>query len=246
MTDLLSAVLQPPEEKRIAGVAIRNPGILPYEFEQKFIILDIRATDLQGNEYDIEMQVRKYDNYPKRTLYYLSRMYVDQLKAGKDYLSLKPVVGIHFLDYEHFDDHSEFHYRFTFNDIRYPDLVFADDFSFHLIELPGIEKKMKDRKGAPLAEWLHFFNNAHEGGGKKMREQYTNPKIHKALDILTTISLDEKERRIAEAREKALKDEVSFLASEPQFPEIVTISADANGKSLPNKGPKRYYRVDFL
>lgn len=214
LADLINCVLQPPEQKRIVEVKIKNPGILPEELNKKFIVLDVRAEDRDKNQYDIEMQVRRYDNYPKRTLYYLSRMYADQLKTGEDYMALRPVIGIHFLDYEHFSGHPAFHYRFSFKDIRYPELTFTDDFSFHLLELPGIEKQMQSWKEKPLAEWMHFFNHAHQEGEKNMREQYTNPKIRKAFDVLQTLSMDENERRLAEVRERALKDEVSFLAAE--------------------------------
>ena len=99
LTDLLNAVLNLSSEKRIRTVKVLNPVILPETVRQKFIILDIRATDANGRQYDIEMQVRKYSFYPKRTLYYVSKMYADQLKAGDDFDRLTPVIGIHFLDY---------------------------------------------------------------------------------------------------------------------------------------------------
>jgi len=58
LTDLLNAVLNLSAEKRICTVKVLNPVILPETVRQKFIILDIRATDAGDRQYDIEMQVR--------------------------------------------------------------------------------------------------------------------------------------------------------------------------------------------
>lgn len=44
-----------------------------------------------------------------------------------------------------------------------------------------------------------------------MQEKYQNPMVHKAYHALQALSADEKTRELAERRERALKDEVSFL-----------------------------------
>jgi len=211
LIDLINCVLSLSPANRIVNVKIKNPDIPPDEIDKKFITLDIRAVDSAGNEYDIEMQVRKYENYPKRSLYYLCKMYGDQLKSGDDYGELHPVIGIHFLDYRQFPDHSGFHYHFRLRDKDCPDLVFTDDLSLHIFELRGIEKHMKEKKMTDLLEWLHFFNHAHEEGDKSMRTNYSNPMINRALDALEVMSADSVTRDFAERREKALKDETMFL-----------------------------------
>ncbi|MGE0083693.1 MAG: Rpn family recombination-promoting nuclease/putative transposase [Desulfococcaceae bacterium] len=211
LTDLINCVLSLPQENRIVSVEVKNPDIPPDEIDKKFITLDIRAVDCAGNEYDIEMQVRKYENYPKRSLYYLYRMYGEQLKSGDDYGELHPVIGIHFLDYRQFPGHSGFHYHFRLRDHNCPDLVLTDDLSLHIFELRGIEKHMKANKMTDLLEWLHFFNHAHEEGDKSMRTRYSNPLIGQAFDALEIMSADSATRDLAERREKALKDETMFL-----------------------------------
>ena len=213
LTDLLNAVLKLPQEQRIRSVEVKNPQILPEEIAQKFIILDILAVDELDQRYDIEMQVDKYVSYPKRTLYYLSKLYAGQLESGEDYEKLRPVIGIHFLDYEEFPKNSDFYFRFELKDIRYPDLKLTDDLALHILELPKFEKIIKaDWQSDSLSEWLHFFNHAHEED-KTMRPQYHNHLIHKAFSVLESLSADEKTRHLAEAREKALKNEVSMLGA---------------------------------
>jgi predicted transposase/invertase (TIGR01784 family) len=46
-----------------------------------------------------------------------------------------------------------------------------------------------------------------------MRAHYKNPAVHKAFDILETLSADAKVRRLAEMRETALRNEISALAA---------------------------------
>jgi predicted transposase/invertase (TIGR01784 family) len=214
LTDLINAVLDLPKNRRIRSVQIKNPIILPEEITQKYIILDILATDESDHLYDIEMQARQYDYYSKRTLYYASRIYAGQLDASGEYGNLCPVIGIHFLDYEEFPDHSDFHFCFELRDIRHPELRLTDDMAIHIFELPKFEKIGKvGRPKDAMREWLHFFNHAHEEDKIMRASYYKNPAIHKAFNILETLSADEKNRMLAEIREKALRNERSELSA---------------------------------
>jgi predicted transposase/invertase (TIGR01784 family) len=138
-------------------------------------------------------------------------MYGGQLGAGEPYSMLRPVVGIHFLDYAFFPGGPDFHYHFSLRDIRHPHLALTDDLSLHIFELPGIENLFQNRETDGLLEWLHFFSHPQPEGENAMTAQYQNPMINRALDSLRALSADEKTRELAERREKALKDEAMFL-----------------------------------
>jgi predicted transposase/invertase (TIGR01784 family) len=211
LADLINHALGRSGPDRIVSVDIRNPEIPPEEIEKKFIVLDIRAVDESGHEFDIEMQVRRYEDYPKRTLYYLCRMYGEQLDAGEPYATLHPVIGIHFLDYALFPGGPDFHYHFSLRDIRHPHLALTDDLSLHIFELPGIEPLFQNREIDGLLEWLHFFRHPQPEGENNMTTQYKNPMVNRALDSLRALSADQKTRELAERREKAIKDEAMFL-----------------------------------
>jgi hypothetical protein len=60
----------------------------------------VLARDGGGKQYNIEMQVRRYDAWGQRSVYYLARLLGQQLQAGGDYRHLKAVVGIHLLDFD--------------------------------------------------------------------------------------------------------------------------------------------------
>ena len=211
LLDLVNRTLASPEPLHIQHLEVKNPTILPEELTEKYIILDILAQDEAQRHYDIEMQVQRYSAYPQRALYYLCRLYGTQLDSGQSYGRLMPVIGIHFLDFEHFSAYPERHFCFELRELRYPELRLTRDLALHLFELPKLERQEQSASwGDPLWEWLHFLNHAHEEE-KSMRTPYTNPMIHKAFDLLESLSADELTRQRAEMREKALKNEISLL-----------------------------------
>ncbi len=215
LVDLINSVLRLSDDRQILTAEVKNPDIFPDEIKQKYIILDIHAADESGCQYDIEMQVRKYDFYSKRAFYYLSRLYSGQLESGEDFGELKPVIGIHFLDYYEFPEHEDFRFCFELRDFRYPELRLTDDIALYIFELRKFEKKRKAGliSGDDVSDWLYFFKHAYEEGDKAMRTHYKNPAIHKAFNILETLSADDQVRRLAEIRERALKNEISELAA---------------------------------
>ena len=86
----------------VAQVQILNPRIDPEELEGKFIVLDILAEDVEGVQFNIEMQVQGQRAWGARSVYYLASLLAQQLKAGKSYEALRPVVWIHLLDFDYF------------------------------------------------------------------------------------------------------------------------------------------------
>ena len=67
---------------RLTDLTIKNPYNLPRYLAEKTSILDVKAVDEQGTWYDIEMQIGEHGFYGKRALYYLSKMYVDQMQRS--------------------------------------------------------------------------------------------------------------------------------------------------------------------
>ncbi len=214
LIDLINSILELPEHRRILSVDIKNPVILQEEITDKYIILDIRVTDHSENQYDIEMQVQKYEEYPKRALYYLSKIYAGQLRSGEGYGELKPVIGIHFLNYKQFPQYADFDFRFEFSDSRHPELKLTDDISLFIFELPKIKKTAKgDPPMSDMVEWLHFFSHGHKEVKETMRIHYKKPEIHDAFSVLEEMSADEKVQYLAEVREKSLKNKNSELGA---------------------------------
>ena len=69
----------------------------------KGIRLDVLFEDSDAS-YDIEMQLRRYDELPKRTRYYHSMMDASSLKRGDDFNKLKPQYVIFICNFDPFGE----------------------------------------------------------------------------------------------------------------------------------------------
>ena len=120
LIDLINTVLFIPKNRYIKTVEIKNPEILPDHINGKYIILDIYAIDDTGKIYDIEMQACKFKYYPKRSLYYISKLYSKQLNSGQRYDLIEPAIGIHFFNYIEYEDYDDYHFCFEFREQNHP------------------------------------------------------------------------------------------------------------------------------
>ena len=68
---------------------IRETILLPTETrrdyaDDKLSILDVRVRLLDGTQMDLEMQVEYFAFWDKRVLFYLAKMYTEDLRVGQD------------------------------------------------------------------------------------------------------------------------------------------------------------------
>ena len=73
------------DKKRIVKVKIENPNIEKEDLEDKYSILDIKATANDNTLLNIEIQVRNPLNMIERTLYYCCKLISNQLVEGENY-----------------------------------------------------------------------------------------------------------------------------------------------------------------
>ena len=64
--------------------------------EDKLGILDIKARTISGIQINIEIQIVNQYNMDKRTLFYWSKLYTEQLSEGQTFNELKKTVEQHF------------------------------------------------------------------------------------------------------------------------------------------------------
>ena len=95
---LLNAVLRAYLAEPIVDVDILNPFNDKDILGDKLSILDIKARDRNGRLYNIEMEMAAAKAYPKRILYYWSKLYESQLHEGDHYRRLKPTISISFVN----------------------------------------------------------------------------------------------------------------------------------------------------
>jgi predicted transposase/invertase (TIGR01784 family) len=70
LLNLLEAVLKPPPDYHLVDVDILNPFNDKEALDDKLSVLDIKARDQLGRQYNVEMQMVGSRLYPQRALYY--------------------------------------------------------------------------------------------------------------------------------------------------------------------------------
>ena len=138
-------------------------------------------------------------------LYYWSKMYTRQIKAGDDYNKLEKTIVILIADFN-IKGLEEVEYYSTWKIIEtnsVKKLILTDKFELDIIELSKI--KGRENEKDQLLDWLVFLENPEsERVARKMEE---NKNLKEAVEKLDRISEDEKMQRIIELREKAIRDE---------------------------------------
>lgn len=207
LADLINAVRAgvPP----IDVVEVLNPGITPDELAGKFIVLDVLARDPDGRTFEVEMQVRGQEFWPARALYYLAKVFGDQLKKGEEYAELMPVIGIHLLNFE-WSNLPKARWYFTLRDEERHEVVLTHALQLYMVELSKARGLSAVGSGPRTAfdDWVAFFTRWNE---ENIMAAITHEPVKQALDELTRLSGDEETRRTAFVRERALLDERSEL-----------------------------------
>ena len=204
LSDLINAIRS--DEAPVEVVKILNPRIEPEDLAGKYIVLDILAKDVHDHYYNIEMQVRRHPDRQARSVYYLAKALADQLKSGEPYSRLKPLIGIHLLDFDLFADPRQAVWCFELRDRRQPNVKLGNELQLNMIELRKADRLQTTHDR--LSIWVDYFEHWQEDA---VMSQIAYPPVQQALEKLKTLSGDEETRHLAFVRERALRDEISQL-----------------------------------
>jgi predicted transposase/invertase (TIGR01784 family) len=146
---------------------------------------------------------------PRRSLFYLSKLYADSIKSGGRYEELKKTIAINIVDFRLFD-FERFHSTFHFYEDNEHRFMLTDAMEVHFIEYPKFKSARKDLDD-PLHRWLLFLDEKlPEDQLKELVEM--DPVIGKAEERLEWLSSDEETIRLYEAREHSLIERNSLIA----------------------------------
>ena len=175
--------------------------------EDKYGILDVRVELKSGVQIDLEMQVESYDLWANRSVYYVSKMYTEQIKEGEDYDKLQKCIQVSILCFPLFED-DKCCRRIALCDTEsgeeYTDLI-----EMHVLELSKLPPEQQNE--TDLMKWMRFFGGTCEEDFKKMAEK--DEYIGEAYEALKYMSEDEIKRMEYEARQKAIRDYNSYMHS---------------------------------
>ncbi len=204
LLSLVNAILE--TESKICKLTIKNPYNVADYIASETSILDIKAEDENGVMYNIEMQVSELGMYGKRALYYLSKVFTDQIGKGEDYSLLNKTIGIHFLDFIYFAD--DRHVRHLVMKDSYTNEVYEklNYQELYFIEMIKFKKDFTELHTL-LDNWITFLNNAQKLSKDHIPEEIKkNNEIIEALELLDNMYFDEKEIVLYEAEKKRRMD----------------------------------------
>jgi predicted transposase/invertase (TIGR01784 family) len=178
--------------------------------DDKFSIVDVKATDQAGRRFTIEMQVRAEPHFTRRMMYYLSLLYANQLTAGKGYGELHVSYAIAILDDILFPEHDRFETHFTYREsalnLSLPDLP-----QLHFVELPKYADKPAGLRSR-LEKWLHVlrFGEHYASGERELPDDIrAEEEMFMAIEEAKRVNADERLRAILEYRDKVEHDRIT-------------------------------------
>ena len=168
-------------------------------------ILDFVMTMDDEVRIDVELQLRPQKFWVKRNLFYLSRLYVDELFVGENYEKLKKCITISILDFNLLEDRHDNHSVFTLKDERGRELT--DLFEIHVVEL---KKSLSGNEA--IDRWVRLFQaKSHEDLNEL--ENQEGEGFRRAVETVKTMSLGwyfqqlQKAKRDRWAEDEYVRDE---------------------------------------
>src|SRR5713226_2496981 len=204
LSSMLDAVLQPPPEHRLVELDLLNPFNDKEKLDDKLSVLDIKARDQSGRQFNIEMQLLAYGAFCPRALYYWAKFHQSQLHKGEDYDLLRPTISICFVNTPLFPAIPDHHLIFELLE-RQHQVAFSDQLVLHILELSKFTKSAADLT-TPLDRWLYFLRHGAQLDPAALPPELDNPDIRRALEVLKNMNQSTVERERYEARQKYLHD----------------------------------------
>ena len=186
----------------IRKTELLNTSLRKLHEDEKQGIVDVRILMNNNTEIDIEIQLSILNVWADRALFYLAKMYTDQIRPGQDYTVFKKCVSISILDFVLFREDPEFYSCFHIREDSRQTL-YTDKMEFHVLELPKLPPELKDGSSDILL-WAKFINSERKEEFDMLAAK--NPYIGSAYEHLQVISQDREKRLEYEAREKAIRD----------------------------------------
>ena len=202
----LSAVLKL-EPKEIQKTNLLNTNLRKLHQDEKQGILDVRILMNNNTEIDIEIQLAELKVWADRSLFYLSKMYTEQIQEGQAYHVFKKCVSISILNFTLFPKEPEFYSCFRIIEEK-RHIVYTDKMEFHVLELPKLPKELKE-DSSKLLLWAKFINAEKKEEFEMLAEK--DSYLNQAYQKLQVISQDKEKRLEYEAREKAIRDHNQLL-----------------------------------
>jgi len=191
----LSDVLNIPLES-IKYARLVSPFLWKRYARQKQGILDILLILNDDTKVNIELQIIVLKYWDRRCMFYLAKMFTEDLLVGENYIKLKKCISISILDFD-LDKSAKYHRVYHMRDEE--GVQFSDLWEIHIVELG----KKLDGSGR-VDDWIRLINAETE---KELSMIKTgNAGIMEAISELKQMSLSKRLRALYDARMKEIRD----------------------------------------
>jgi predicted transposase/invertase (TIGR01784 family) len=219
--EALRLLLSACTRRAVRSVQVQNSEILPEYLTGKTVRLDIHAAFNDGEQADLEIQVKKTDDDLKaRALLLAAKLLAGQAKRGKKYATAKRVYQIFFLNCELFPESNKVPRRYFAMEEAEHDRL-SDKLEIIIYEMPKLEQYVKgyfegtvDMKNlSPEQKWCIYLRYKSNEQMEPLIQELCRQEegIMRADRALAKISRDEEKWARALFREKAAMDYSSEL-----------------------------------
>ena len=184
-------------------VRIGNNEQLPRFYNDKTGRLDIKIRLNDGRKIDVEMQNTYFDYYPKRSIFYCSKMIHEHFFSGLQYADLKKCIAINVLNGP-FKLSPKVHSVYQIRESEEQTLL-DELLEIHFLDLTKLPKENL----TSVEKWLMFIKTDSKEERRMLAQE--NPVMTKANNVMDIFYLDEQERRRYEAAWEYESDRLSMI-----------------------------------
>lgn len=117
--------------------------------------MDLKINLNQEKNINIELQMEFFPFWRERSLFYLSRVFLEGFLRGESYGELEPCIHIGILNFD-FRENSPFYSKIELWD-RENQQLYSGKFSLRVLQLNHIEQATEMQKNSALYKWAEFF-----------------------------------------------------------------------------------------
>ena len=181
----------------VQDIVVQNPIEFGEAIDDKTFILDINVLLNNNTIINLEMQVLDLKDWSERSLSYLARSY-DNVAKGDEYINVKPVYHIGFLNYTLFPESPEFFARYRMMNIKNHN-VYTTKFNLYVVDLTQTKLATQEDVDTGLVYWTQVFKAKTWEELRQMAER--NQELQEATEALYVYNQDEIVKEQCRARQ---------------------------------------------
>jgi predicted transposase/invertase (TIGR01784 family) len=206
LVHFLNAIIGSDLAAPLAGVDILNPYNDKEYLEDKLSIVDVKARDVNGNIYQIEIQLVNFANLPERILYNWADIYSQQLQQGEGYYQLRPTYSIWLLAENLIKDDTDYIHTYKIRDNKGRTL--NNHCGIWLLELQKFTAQHVENE---QQRWVRFFKEGEQLNDETdLPDWMTTTEMRQAMSTLKQFSDKDQDYHAYQARQNYLREQLTI------------------------------------